>query len=589
MLMPSTAAPSRQWAAILFADIHGYSRLMNKDELGTFQRVTRSIELIRSLIGDYGGRVVQTAGDGVFALFGKSCQALRFAVEMQREFRNDIVWNADGEAIAFRIGINSGYVLLGEASVQGHSVNVAARLQALATPGGICVTGAVRDEAGDAIDLPLRPLGTRRLKNIADPIEIFAVEINGSTTAPAIEVSPPPLDQPPLEPDQVFVAVLPLDNVSGDPRDDHLCQGITGDTIANLSRFRDFAVIAKHSAVVIKLQGLTPAQLHEQLGIRYVISGGLQRMGGKIRLQVELIEARTQYVLWSERFKGDLGDIFSFQDDVTDVVAARLAIQITEAERLRLSRLNPPDIRAYGLILRGQDLYKQFRRESNAHARRLFEQATEIDPGFSRSYAAMSRTFNLDWRYAWSQDSGVALDKAVDLAEAAIERDGSDARGYAELGFARLYKKQHEESLSAYERAYQLNPNDADLLAEMGDSLVYSGNAKRAVELLERAVRLNPYHPDWYLWYLGDAFFHMADYEKTIEVLKRMRNQDEAHRLLASSYALIGQIDQARMHGRKLMQVHPNFSIDHWRNVPPNKFPEDLDIFIEGLRKAGLK
>ena len=588
MPTPSTAAPSRQWAAILFADIHGYSRLMNKDELGTCQRVTRSIELIRSLIGDYGGRVVQTAGDGVLALFGNSCQALRFAVEMQREFRNDIVWNADGDVIAFRIGIHLGYVLLGEASVQGHSVNIAARLQELAKPGGICITGMVRDEASDAIDLPIRTLGARKLKNIADPIEIFAIEINGPTADQSIEVNLPS-DPLQLEPDQVFVAVLPLDNLSGDPRDNHLCHGITGDTITNLSRFRDFAVIAKHSAMVIKLRGLLPAQLNEQLGIRYVISGGLQRMGGKIRLQVELIEAATQHVLWSERLKGDLGDIFSFQEDVTDVVSARLAIQITEAERRRLARLNPPDIRAYGLILRGQDLYKHFRREANAHARRLFEQATAIDPGFSRSYAAMSRTFNLDWRYAWSEGSEAALDKAVDLAKAAIECDGGDARGYAELGFARLYKKQHEESLSAYERAYQLNPNDADLLAEMGDSLVYSGNAKRAVNLLERAIRLNPYHPDWYLWYLGDAFFHMAEYEKTIDVLKRMRNQDEAHRLLASSYALIGEIEQARMHGKKLMQVHPNFSIDHWRKVPPNKFSEDLDIFIEGLRKAGLE
>jgi class 3 adenylate cyclase len=582
------AAPNRRRATVLFADIYGYSRLMNKDELGTYERVTRSIALIRSLIDDYGGRVVQTVGDGVLALFEEPGEALRFAVEMQREFRNDVVWNSDGDPIAFRIGINEGEVLVGENGVQGHSVNIAARIQAIARPGGICVSLNVRDSIGDAAGLSMRALGPRKLKNIAELVEIFVVELDGGSIQPSIELIErhEPIS---LEPEQVSVAVLPLGNLSRDPRDQHLCDGITGDIITNLSRFRDLAIIAHHSARVIKRQELTPTHLQEQLGIRYVMNGDLQRQDAKIRLRVELIEASSQHVLWADRFSGDLGDIFGFQDDVTDVVAARLALQIAEAERRRLAHLNVPDVRAYGLILRGQDLYTQFRRESNLHARRLFEQATEIEPDFGRSYAAMSRTFNLDWRYAWSSNPDQSLNKAVDLAKAAIEYDSNDARGYAELGYAQLYKKNHEESLSAYERAYQLNPNDADLLAEMGDSLVYSGQAKRSVELLERAIQLNPYHPDWYLWYLGDAYFHLGDYDRTIDVLKKMRNQSEGHRLLASSYALLGQLDEARLHGQKLMEVHPNFSIDHWKNVPPNKFPEDLNIFIEGLRKAGLK
>ncbi len=447
---------------------------------------------------------------------------------------------------------------------------------------------SVRDIVGNCFDLPIRSLGKKKLKNITEAIEIFVIDVLESKARHTIEVTPP--NEPvPLVPDQVSVAILPLGNLSGDPRDQHLCEGITGDIITNLSRFRDLAIIAHHSAKVIKQQDLPSTQLRDQLGIRYVMTGDLQRRGAHIRLRVELVEASSQHVIWSDRFSGALHDIFDFQDDVTDVVAARLALQIAEAERRRYAHLTAPDIRAYGLILRGQDLYTQFKRESNLHARRLFEQATEIQPGFGRSYAAMSRTFNLDWRYAWSSDPELSLNKAVDLAKAAIDYDGTDARGYAELGYAQLYKKHHDESLSAYERAFELNPNDADLLAEMGDSLVYSGQAARSVELLERAIRLNPYHPDWYLWYLGDAYFHLADYEKTIEVLKRMRNQAEGHRLLASSYALLGHLDEARAHGRKLMEVHPNFSIDHWKNVPPNKFPEDLNVFIEGLKMAGLK
>jgi tetratricopeptide (TPR) repeat protein len=201
----------------------------------------------------------------------------------------------------------------------------------------------------------------------------------------------------------------------------------------------------------------------------------------------------------------------------------------------------------------------------------------------------MSRTFNLAWRYHWTPEPEVALDKAVDLAHAAISYDNFDARGYGELGFACLYKKQHDASLAAYERAVDLNPNDADILAEMGDSLTYCGDANRAVQLLTRAMRLNPYYPDWYLWYLGEAHYHIGDDQATIDTLKKMRDQAEAHRLLASSYAHLNQMAEARHHAEQVLRSHPNFSIAHWRTVPPDKDPAQLERFIDGLRKAGLK
>ncbi|MGH1481933.1 MAG: tetratricopeptide repeat protein [Geminicoccales bacterium] len=588
MSASQSVTPSRQRATILFADIHGYSRLMHKDELGTYQRVRQSMALIRSLIDDYGGRVVQTVGDGVLATFEESSHALRFAIEMQREFRNEGVWNADGDVIAFRIGIDEGEVLVSDSGVQGHHVNIAARIQAIAAPGGICLSRSVREAVGDVVDVPMHSLGPRKLKNIADQLELFAVDVDGSKSSVPLEVISS-ADQVAFEPELISVAVLPLDDFSDDPRDRHLCDGITGDIITNLSRFRDLSIIAHHSARVISQRKLSSEQLRDQLGIRYIMSGDIQRQGTRIRLRIELIEASSQQVLWSDRFRGDLGDLFGFEDDLTNIVAGRLAIQINEAERRRLARLSKPNVQAYGLILRGQDLSIQFRRESNLHARRLFEQATEIDPRFGRSYAAMSRTFNLDWRYAWTGDPGASLDKAVELARAAIDYDPLDARGYGELGFASLYKKNHDESLNAYERALNLNPNDADLLAEMGDSLTYSGQGERAVTMLKRAMVLNPYYPDWYLWYLGEAYFHLDDYDSTITTLNRMQNKAEAHRLLASSYALIGQVKEAELHAAEVLKVHPTFSVDHWATVPPDKDKEKLKIFIEGLRKSGLK
>ena len=248
-----------------------------------------------------------------------------------------------------------------------------------------------------------------------------------------------------------------------------------------------------------------------------------------------------------------------------------------------------PDLHAYGLVLRGQDLSYRFRPESNAHARRLFEQARDIDPRYGRSYAAISRTFNVEWRYNWTGDPEAALDKALNLAQLAVHHDDLDARGFSEMGLAHLYKKQHDESLAAYERALELNPNDADLLAEMGDCLVYVRQSERAVRLLHQAIKLNPYHPDSYLWYLGDAHFHLGEYEKTIQTLHKMRDQSEGHRLMAASYALLGKMDEARRQARAVLEAHPNFTIEQWRKVPPNKYPEDLEVFVEGLRKAGLQ
>jgi adenylate cyclase len=594
--MPASpsARPRRDLSAILFADVHGYAHLMDRNEERTYERVTGSIRLIKSLIGDYGGRVMNVAGDGVLALFESAPQALNFAVTIQQEFRNETVWSAEDEPVAFRIGINIGEVLFDEESnVQGRSVNVAARIQALARPGGICVSEAVRRAVHDTLGVSMRSLGPQNLKNIAEPIEIFAIEVNGPQLPIPAPRMPPrsPSDQSLLvgPPDQASVAVLPLDNLSKDPRDQHLCDGMTGDIITNLSRFRDLLVIARHSAFWFQGRNLAFDQIGRHLGVRYLFTGGLQRSGTKLRLRVELCEAESGRVIWSDRYSGILGDVFEFQDDVTGVIAAHLAIHVAESERRRISELHLPDLRAYGLILRGQDLSLQLRKEANMYARRLFEQAKEVDPDYGRSYAGLSRTFNVAWRYRWTDSPEAALEKAVELALEAINHDQLDARGYGELGYAYLFKKQREPSLAAYERALELNPNDADILAETGLAARSSGDPDRAVRLVTRAMRLNPLYPDVYLWFLGEAYFDLGDYGKTIGTLHRMRDISEGHRLLAASHALLGQMKEARYHAERVMAVHPEFSIEYWQNVPPDENPEPMRRFVEGLRKAGLK
>jgi len=306
-----------------------------------------------------------------------------------------------------------------------------------------------------------------------------------------------------------------------------------------------------------------------------------------VRIAVDLIDAETESVLWSDRFDAAIEDLFDLQDEISSAVASRLAIQIDMAERRQESQYLR-DMRAYGLVLRGQHLLLRYTREANAHGRRLFDQAIEIAPEYGRAYSSLSRTHNLDWRYSWSTSPEKSLDAAVDLARRAVQLDRLDARGFAELGFANLYKKLHDESLAEYARAMALNPNDADIIAEYADALVYAGQPTKSIELLEQAMRLNPYYPDWYLWYLADAYITMRRHSDVIATVQRMQNPDEGRRMLAASFAHLGMMDEARAEAEAVLRLHPNFTIGRWRQRPPYRDPEVLEHFVEGMRMAGL-
>ena len=573
--------------AILFADIHNYSRLMKKDEAQTLKRVDRAVRLIKSLARDYGGQIKNVAGDGVLALFQSAPQSVRFAVEMQREFRTDAVWNSEHDPIAFRIGINVGDVHDTETGIQGHSVNIAARLQALAPPGGICISDAVQQLARDIQGIELQSMGTPALKNIDEPIEVFGVTGGDDLHAvshPAILVR----ETEEMIASESSIAVLPLDNLTGNPAISHICDGLTGDVIANLTRFRDMHVIAQRSSSAFRDHHTSPIQIAKMLGVRYLVDGGFQLALNKIRLQIRLMEARSERSLWSERFDGDLKDIFAFQDEVTAVIAARLSIEVGAAEQRKISIL-PSELEAYGLILRGKEVYQRRSREANLHARRLFEQAMEVDPRYPRSYVGVSRTLNDAWRFNWADPPEPALEEALRQAELAVSLDPSDARGHAALGSACLYKRRYDESLAAYERAIEYNPNDADVLAEMGHSVCVNGDTERAITLIKRAMRLNPYYPDWYLWHLGEAHFDNRDYKLAIHTLNQMYDKTEAYRMLTASHALLDQMNEARASAEQLLITHPEFTIKHWANVPPDRNSEPRDRLIEGLRKAGFK
>jgi len=581
---PAQTFHARRQATVMIADIVGYSTRLEQDEEQNLARVVRSFSLFRSLTGDYGGEVVNVSGDGILALFESPAEAVRFAIQVQIEFREQAVWS-EGDPIQFRIGIAQGEVMENHGIYQGHCVNVAARLQTMAEPGGIMATRPVVEATRDMPEVSFRAMGRPALKNLAKPVEVFALaELPGRTPRTVAEIRPAPAPGPAQHPS---VAVLKLDNLSGDTALDHLSEGIVEDVINNLSRFRNLVVIARHSAFLFSLKGHSARDIGRRLGARYLLGGSLRRAGKGLRIGVELIDTEAENVVWSDRFDIALDELLEWQDEITATVASRLALQIDAAQLQRESR-DPLDMRAYGLVLRGWQLINNYTREANAHARRLFEEALALAPDFGRALSGISRTHNLDWRYSWSATPEASLDAAVDYARRTIARDPLDARGYAELGYAYLYRKRQDEAVAEYERALALNPNDADIISEYADALVYADEPEKAIEVMERAMRLNPLYPDTYLWYLADAYNALGRSEEVIATVLKMQNPAEGCRLLAANYAHLDMMDEARKAAAEVLRLHPHFTISAWRHRPPYRDPRIIERYVEGMRKAGL-
>ncbi len=577
----------RRLAAVLYADVQGYSRLIGDDEEAAHRETSACIQLFRSEAQAYGGRIVRAEGDSVLAEMQSAVDAVKFAADMQSRIAERNLDQPVESRIEFRIGVNLGDIIVDQQEIFGDSVNIAERLQGLAYPGGICISKSVFEQVQAKLAYGYEFMGPQELKNIVQPVEVYRVRFDQQPLVTQIHSRE---KEEPLElPDRPSVAVLPFQNLSQDDREIFLSDGITDDLTIALSKFRELFVISRNSAFQFELRSRSPRDIGRELGVRYLVEGGLMRRGNRLRVTIRLIEASSGQQIWGERFDHYFDEIFHVLDELAVAIAATLAQQIAAEERKRVMKAETEDLQAYSLVLRGQELLFLHEKRSNTMARKHYERAVEIDPGYSRAYAAMSRTLNYDWRYSWDENASRLLDRALDLAQQAVHLDNFDARGYSELGFVHLYKKQHDASIASYERALKLNPNDADMMAEMADALAHCGRPEDAVELLQRAMRLNPYYPDWYSWNLSGAYHQLREYEKAIETVKRMQNPAEGRRLLATCYAQLDRMEEARAEAAEVMRVHPEFSLEHWAEVLPDKNPEDIEHFIEGLRKAGLK
>ncbi|MGI9319284.1 MAG: adenylate/guanylate cyclase domain-containing protein [bacterium] len=584
---------SRRLRAILFADVVGYSRLMAEDEMDTSIRVGELIRRFVKLGKSFDGELVQTSGDGFFFLFDSVTDAVRLASEVQKLADKENLTLDPEKHIKFRVGVHLGDVMWVTNQYVGDSVNVAARIETHANEGGVCISGAVYEQVKHKLNLGFEYMGPMELKNIPDPVEVYQVKL--ATREVLMSASPRP--KPKISNQAVeeslgkkpTIAVLPFTNLDENDEEDYFSDGVTEDLITNLSRFHALAIISRSSTFVYKRRQVPLKQIGQELGAKYIVSGSIRRSGSRLRVTVELAESATSVPVWRERYNKEIEDIFDLQDEITDVISSAIAVQTQSAERTLRQIQVPALIETYSLVLQGQQKIFKYNREQNIQARKMYQAALESQSDYGRAMAALSRTHNLDWRYSWTENPELALDKAYELAHESVIIDPTDARGYGELGFVSLYKKQHRECLSAFETALKLNPNDTDIMSNMADALAHCGRSEEAITLLNRALLLNPFYPDQYLWYLGGAYFALKDYEKAIESIKRMNSPAEGRRILAASYAYLGDQDEAERQARAVLDAYPNFQIDHWRKVLPDIDQQDTEHFVQGLQMAGLR
>ncbi|CCF01087.1 adenylate cyclase (plasmid) [Sinorhizobium fredii HH103] len=585
---------NRKLAAILAADVVGYSRLAGADEDRTLARLRalRS-DLIDPTIAVHNGRVIKRTGDGALVEFRSVVDAVRCAIEVQNGMVERNAGVPQDRRIEFRIGIHLGDVVEeSDGDLMGDGVNIASRLEGVAAPGAICLSEDAYRQVKARLDLSVSDLGNTQLKNIAEPIRVYSLRV-GTTEAKATATSEPVTSRPTTElPPKLSIAVLPFANMSGDAEQEYFADGISEDIITSLSKLPQLFVIARNSSFTFKGKNVHVQEVGRNLGVRYVLEGSVRKSGNRVRITAQLIDAPSGGHLWAERFDRDLTDIFAVQDDVTQQIVGALAINLTEGDRQRLAPEHTGNIEAYDYFLRGRELWHRLTKETNVAARDLLQRAIKLDPNFASAHAFLALTHVLDYLNGWSPSPPNSREQAEELATRAVALDDRDPRAHWALSIVELYSRRHDVAISEAQRAIVLNPNFAEGHVSLGEALNYSARADEALKHFDRAKVLNPYFPDVLLHFQALASFHLGRYEQAVGLLKERltRNPvtDVSRALLAASYGHLGRFDEARAAWQEVLRVNPDYSLEYRRKVLPYKNPDDFELVVDGLRKAGL-
>ena len=621
----------RRLAAILAADVQGYSHLTELNEEASTATLRMYRAVVEESISAHKGHVFSSAGDGVVAEFPSIVEAIRCAIEIQNEIAERNVSVPEDGRMQFRIGVNLGDVIAEENNYYGSGVNVAVRLEQLAEPGGICISQTVYDQVRKIVEIPFEDIGERRLKNISEPVHVYRIvpaplprlrRFFSRTNARRWSVAVGSLllllvaaagsfylHQPAALwdallggagglPENPTIAVLPFDDMSPTHDQQYLADGITEELIMRLAKFPTFVVMARTSAFAYKDKPTDVRKVGRDLNVRYVLEGSIQRADQSVRVTAQLIDATTGRQIWADRYDRQVDNIFAIRDDITRSIAGALGGgggKLAQAENVRLSTINPNSFTAYDYVMRGWYEYYKYTRENNAAARDFFEQATKIDPNYARAYAGLAWTYSSDYDFEWTDDFDKTLKLTLDMATTAVRLDPNDHEARWALGWAYLYNRQHEKALAHYLRARELNPNDAELLAEMGNLLIYIGQPKQTIDQVNEAIRLNPNHENWYVYYVGWAHEEAGMPEEAIKVFEQaidLKNPDEEQLwylpTIAAAYAEVGRIDDAHEVVKTILSREPDFSIAKKVSRYPYKTKELADRYANALRRAGL-
>jgi adenylate cyclase len=619
----------RKLAAILSADVKGYSLLMADDEEATVRTINSYREVMTGIINGHAGRVVDAKGDNVLAEFSSVVDAVRCAIEVQKGLEERNADLPEHRRMAFRIGINLGDVIEEEGTIYGDGVNVAARLEGLAEEGGICISGTAFDHLKNKLAAGYQYLGKQRVKNIPDPVRAYKVLLEPEAVGKVMGEEEPklkkwvwkaiagtivlllvaggliwsfyfhgPQDEPasakrmafPL-PDKPSIAVLPFVNMSDDPEQEYFSDGITEEIITALSKVEKLFVIARNSTFTYKGRPIKVQQVGRELGVKYVLEGSVRRSADKIRITAQLVEAQTGHHVWAERYDRALEDIFALQDDISKNILTSLQVKLTEGEKVRVWSRATHNLNAYQRYLQGRAHFLLMNRDDNVISRRLFEEAVALDGEFASAYADLAWTYLMDVHFGVSISPKESLRKADELAQKTISL-GSSSMSQTLLGSISMARRKYEEAIAYMEKAVAFSPNDSLAQAHLGRCLLYSGKCEEALEYFEKAIRLDPIPPNWYSIGVGACYQHMGRYEDAVEEFKKVihRNPDDliAHIRLASTYSLLGREEDAGMEAKEVLRLAPRFSVGHIAKTWPYRNSADTDLIVNALRKAGL-
>ncbi len=570
---------SRRLAAILAADIAGYSALMGADEARTVSDLKGHQAVVLPMVGDFGGRVIDIAGDGILAEFASVVNAVECAVAIQRKMfeRNAAIDPA--RRMQFRMGINLGDVIYDNDRIFGDGINVAARLEGIAEPGGICVSGKVHEEIRGKMKFAYEDLGDQQLKNIAQPVRVYGIRLDGA-----------PARQAPTLPDKPAIAVLPFVNMSGEPEQEFFADGITEDILTELSRFRELFVISRNSAFVYKGKPINVQKVAKELGVHYVVEGSVRKAGSRVRITVQLIDAETDRHLWAERYDRELADIFAIQDEVTSSIVSILPGRVAAAAHDRVQRKPPENLAAYECVLTGKRLHHRSTRADNAEALRMLERAIALDPGYAHAHAWKACVLGQSCVYGWCADVEATARIAIGEVTLALALDENDSDVHRVLAAVNLsLHHDYDKALYHQERALALNPNDDLIVVQQGEMLTWIGQAEQGIEWIQKAMRLNPYHQERFWSHLGRAYFVARRYGEAVKAFQRISRADHSHlAFLAACHAQLGDAAAAKGAAQEVLQRAPDFTIERFIATQHYQHESDREHHRAALVKAQL-